>query len=86
MFIIIITYLQCLTTLFIVADDKSSYGGGYGSGYGGGYGRSSSSGYATSTFVGLGTSRMRTNADATNFAADVTYPGAGNFFGQQAYN
>jgi len=68
-------------------DEKGGYGGGYGGGsYGGSFGRSSASGYGANSFSGMSSSRMRANADSTNFAADVTYPGAGNFFGQQAYN
>eukprot|EP00112_Aurelia_sp_Birch-Aquarium-sp1_P014871 Seg3242.4 transcript_id=Seg3242.4/GoldUCD/mRNA.D3Y31 product="Heterogeneous nuclear ribonucleoprotein F" protein_id=Seg3242.4/GoldUCD/D3Y31 len=67
-------------------DSKSGYAGGYGSSYGGGYGRSGSSGYGSGGgYSGLG-GRSRGPSDGTNFAADVTYPGAGNFFGQQAYN
>ena len=73
--------------IFADGDGKSGYAGGYGSGYGGGYGRSGASGYGSGGgYGGLGGSRARGASDGTNFAADVTYPGAGNFFGQQAYN
>ena len=80
-------FRHCHTLLLVVGDEKGGYGGGYGGGsYGGSFGRSSASGYGGGSFSGMGSSRMRANADSTNFAADVTYPGAGNFFGQQAYN
>ena len=72
---------------------KGSYGGGYGgtspaSGYGSGYG---SAGYGTSRLRGSEmsgygdlTEAADPYRDTTNFAADVTYPGAGNFFGQHS--
>jgi len=72
---------------------KGSYGGGYGgtspaSGYGSGYG---SAGYGVSRLRGSEmsgygdlTEAADPYRDTTNFAADVTYPGAGNFFGQQS--
>ncbi len=78
--------------------NKTSYGGGYEAGYD----RSSTSAYGSGySGYGTGTSRLRganmsgydqtqidnTYCETTNFAADVTYPGAGNFFGQQTgYN